>query len=644
MVDRIRYHIKQYILLIICFLFTSLSFGQSNDTLDQVITEILNKEFNTREGNNTRLSDDSTLVMHFISEASKFKSINSDSSLLFIRKAVDLSVRSKSLILISRAVQKLGEYYMSHEMYQDAAACYIKCLRIEEYRKDELRIASLNDNLGLLYYYMEVFDKSLDYHQKALDIYQAYNDVPGIARVLNNIGSLHSSREFCEKRTDEEKIADFNTALDFHRRSIDQYSLIHDERGVAKVNQDIASVYNKMKKPEVALGYVQKSLEYYRKINNPEGIEGVLFTLGKTYYRLKDYKRSIEAFRESENIALAGRLTGGIQYLYEALAMPYYDIGDYKNAYNIYIKYMTIRDSVYNAEKSRQIIELETKYQSELKQQEILRLTAEKKRKNSLIYLLGALIMLLGFSVIYYIRLIYKNRIIADQNIRIKEDKILQLEQEKQYLAARSVMEGEEAERSRLASDLHNGLGGLLSGIKINLSSMKENAVITHENVSSFNHAISLLDTSISELRRIAHNLMPETLNHYGLKTALEDFCSQVSPAGLPKIVLQFFGEEIRYTKELELTVYRIIQELVNNSLKHSGADRIDIQLFSEPDRVSAQVSDNGKGFDSTAVEKEGKGKGLQNIRDRVTALNGKFDLRSRPGEGSEITVEFIIS
>jgi signal transduction histidine kinase len=640
---RVIYLSKQYIFLFICLLFVSLSLGQSTDSLDQVINEILKNELKTRQKNNTRFSDDSTLVIHFISEASKFKSINSDSSLLFIKKAVDLSVRSGSPILISRAVQKLGDYYMSHEMYQDAVTCYIKCLRIEEYRKDKLRIASLNDNLGLLYYYMEVFDKSLEYHQKALAIYQAYNDIAGIAIVLNNIGSLHSSREFCEKRTEEERMADFNTALDFFQRSADQYSLISDERGIAQVNQDVAAVYNKMKKPEVALGYVQKSLEYYRKINDPEGIEGALFTLGKTYYRLKDYTRSIEAYRESEKIALEGKLTGGIQYLYEALAMPYYDIGDYKNAYNTYIKYMTIRDSVYNAEKSRQIIELETKYQSELKQQEIMRLTAEKKQKNSLIYMLGALILLLGFSVIYYIRLIKKNRIIADQNIRIREEKILQLEKEKQYLAARSVMEGEEAERSRLASDLHNGLGGLLSGIKINLSSMKENAVITHENVSSFNHAISLLDTSISELRRIAHNLMPETLNHYGLKTALEDFCSQVSPTGLPKIVLQFFGKEIRYSKELELTVYRIIQELVNNSLKHSGADRIDIQLFSEPERVSAQVADNGKGFDSTAIGNEGKGKGLQNIRDRITALNGKFDLLSRPGEGSEITVEFII-
>jgi len=173
---------------------------------------------------------------------------------------------------------------------------------------------------------------------------------------------------------------------------------------------------------------------------------------------------------------------------------------------------------------------------------------------------------------------------------------------------------------------------------------MKENAVITHENVSAFNHAISLLDTSISELRRIAHNLMPETLNHYGLKTALEDFCTQVSPAGPPEIRVEFFGDEIRYTKDLELTMYRIIQELVNNSLKHAGATQINIQVFTEPERLYAQVTDNGRGFASPADEKERKGKGIENIRDRVTAMNGKLDIWSLPGQGTEVSVEFEIS
>jgi signal transduction histidine kinase len=484
----------------------------------------------------------------------------------------------------------------------------------------------------------------LSYHQKALDIYLAGQNTPGVARTLSHLGSLYSSRHFCEPRNEEEKLIDFNTAISYFEKSINQYSLIGDGRGIANGNQNIAAVYNQMGKPETAIGFIQKSIDFYRQSDDPDGFSGALHTLGKAYVRLNEFDKAIQAFRESEEIGLKHNLKKGFQYLYEAIAYPYYAIGDYKNAYLYYIRYMTIRDSVYNSEKSRQIIELETKYQSEVKENKILRLTSEKRRRSNIVYLLVGIIILLGLSINYYVRLLRKNRIIADQNIEIREKKIAELEKERLYLAARSVMEGEEAERSRLASDLHDGLGGLLSGIKINLSSMKENAVITHENVHAFNHALSLLDTSISELRRIAHNMMPETLNHYGLKTALEDFCTQVSPAGQPALALQFFGDEIRFTKEIELTMYRIVQELVNNALKHSGATQINIQLFSEPKRLFAQVTDNGKGFDPEMIDKERKGKGIDNIRDRVTAINGKFEIWSQPGQGAEITVEMEIS
>ena len=634
-----------YTILYIYLLILSLkSSAQDLNSLEKTIDFILNDEIALNETEATIVSADSVEIMNYLSEASRQERINSDSSRTYILKALDIALSGKSLKLISLTVQDLGDYYMSREMYQEAMSCYLKSISIEEKRKDDLRIADLNDKLGTVYYYMEVFDKSLDYYEKTLGIYQSKSDTSGIAGVLSNIGNLHSSREFCEKRTDEEKLSDYNTAIDFLERSAALYSITHNRQGIAKVNQDIAAVYNKMNKPEMALGYVQKSLDWYREMNDPEGIAGTLYTIGKTYYRAKDYKRSIESFKESEKIALEGNLTGGIQYLYEALAMPYYDIGDFKNAYNTYIKYMTIRDSVYNSEKSKQIIELETKYQSELKQQEIMRLTAEKKRKNSLIYMLAALAALLGLSIIYFFRLVKKNKIISDQNIQIREDKIRELEKERLYLAARSVMEGEEAERSRLAGDLHNGLGGLLSGIKINLSAMKENAVITHENISAFNHAISLLDTSITELRRIAHNLMPETLNHYGLKTAVEDFCTQFAPSGPPEIALQFFGENIRYTKELELTIYRIIQELVNNALKHAGATKINVEVISEPKRLFARVTDNGKGFEVSGKNTERKGKGLENLRDRVVAMNGTFDVWSKPGQGTEISAEIQIS
>ncbi len=632
------------ILMIFSIVAVSQSAAQNADSLSLVIDKMLNGQFATADVSREESVKDSVTVLNYLAEASRYQRINPDSSLIYIRRALDLVLAGRSLGLVSRANQALGGYFLSREMYREATLCYVNSLKIEEKREDEIRIADLNDDLGLVYYYMEVFDKSLAYHQKAFDIYQDRHDTPSIAKVLSHLGTLHSSRHFCEPRTEAERLIDFKTAISYFEKSISQYAVTGDERGIANGNQSIAAVYNQMDQPGTALGFIQKSIDFSRHVNDPEGISGALYTLGKTYYRLKEYDKSIQAFRESEKIGLEHNLTGGIQYLYEALAMPYYATGDYKNAYYCYIKYMTIRDSVYNSEKSRQIIELETRYQSQIKENQILRLTSEKRRRNNIVYLLSGVIVLLGLSVNYYTRLLRKKKIIADQNIEIREKKIAELEKERLYLAARSVMEGEEAERSRLATDLHDGLGGLLSGIKINLSSMKENTVITHENVSAFNHALSLLDTSISELRRIAHNMMPETLNHYGLKTALEDFCTEVSAGGQPAIGLQFFGDEIRYTKEVELTMYRIVQELVNNALKHSEATQINIQLFSEPKRLFAQVTDNGKGFETAMMDKGRKGKGIENIRDRVTAMKGKFDIWSQPGQGTEITVEMFIS
>jgi signal transduction histidine kinase len=640
--DRPQKKILLLILLVISFLNSSLINAQIPDSLETTINSILSEMPGFHRGDRTG-SIDTLRFSHILSEAEKFRSIDSDSARTYTEIALDLALESRSLRLLSLSLQSMGDYFLSKETYRESMAYFLRSLIIEEKRGDKKRMADLYDELGTLYYYLEVFDKSLDYNQKALDIYREYNDTTGIAKVLSHLGSLHSSREFCEKRTKDEKLTDFLTALNFYKESVDLYSLSGDQGGVAKNNQNIAAVYNKLEKPQVALNYVLKALDFYRSAGEPEGLLGTLFTLGKTYYRLGQYQRSIDAFRESERMSIESNLTGGIQYLYEAMAMPYHDQGDYKNAYDCYIKYMTIRDSVYNAEKSKQIIELETKYQSEIREKEILRLKSEQKRKNALLYTLAAVMLLLVFSVYYYVRLTRKNRIIDRQNLQLKEDKIRELEQERLYLAARSVMEGEEAERTRLASDLHNGLGGLLSGIKINLSSMKENAVITHENVNAFNHALSLLDTSISELRRIAHNLMPETLDHYGLKTAIEDFCTQVAPSGQPVIGLHFFGDDIRYSKELELTMYRVIQELVNNALKHSAASGINIQMFSEPGRLSAQVTDNGKGFDPSSGEIVRKGKGIENIKDRITALNGKLDIWSQPGQGTEVSVEIEI-
>ena len=219
---------------------------------------------------------------------------------------------------------------------------------------------------------------------------------------------------------------------------------------------------------------------------------------------------------------------------------------------------------------------------------------------------------------------------------KLAEQKILQLEKEKQLVAANAIMEGETAERSRLARDMHDGLGGMLSAIKLNLFDIKKtNEALKENDGVKLNKVIGMLDNSISELRRVAHNLMPETLLKYGLKTSLQNFCSD-----LDNVEFHFYGDEKRLNGRVELMLYRSAFELVNNALKHSGATQINVQIIQQVERISLTVQDNGKGFDPINTS---KGTGLNNISNRVTSANGSMNIFSDAEYGTEIVIDFKI-
>jgi signal transduction histidine kinase len=168
---------------------------------------------------------------------------------------------------------------------------------------------------------------------------------------------------------------------------------------------------------------------------------------------------------------------------------------------------------------------------------------------------------------------------------------------------------------------------------------MKGNAIITPEALDMYDHALGLLDTSIKELRNVANNLIPETLSRCGIRQTLLDFCEGVGNPAI-KVSFVFYGVEKRYDEKLEIASYRIIEELVNNAMKHAEANEITVQLVSEEERLSITVQDNGKGFEPEST-KQTHGKGLANIRSGVASFGGHFDLSSDHGKGTEATIEF---
>lgn len=202
----------------------------------------------------------------------------------------------------------------------------------------------------------------------------------------------------------------------------------------------------------------------------------------------------------------------------------------------------------------------------------------------------------------------------------VAQEQIKQLEKEKQLIATQSVLDGETAERSRLARDLHDGLGGMLSVVKLNLEK------------GNYNKVTELLDESIEELRRVAHHIMPESLMYAGLKVSLEDFCCVI-----PNAHFQFIGEDTRLDRSLEVMLYRCAYELINNAVKYANASQINIQLAFHQSVIALSVDDNGIGFDPKEVV---SGTGLKNIRTRVLAHNGVLTIRSAPGQGTEVIIE----
>ena len=224
----------------------------------------------------------------------------------------------------------------------------------------------------------------------------------------------------------------------------------------------------------------------------------------------------------------------------------------------------------------------------------------------------------------------------------LQAKRITELEKEKQLQAVDAMLQGQEEERSRLAKDLHDGLGGMLSGVKISFSTMKENLVMDAANAVVFERSINQLDSSISELRKVAHNLMPEALVKFGLVDATKDFCNSMASSSNVKINCESFGEKRILGNTADIYIYRIVQELINNAIKHADAKQILVQLTTTADKVLITVEDDGKGFNTNNLTTS-KGIGISNIQHRVDYFKGKMDVNSKPDNGTSINIELTV-
>ncbi|HLW50700.1 MAG TPA: sensor histidine kinase, partial [Sphingobacteriaceae bacterium] len=293
------------------------------------------------------------------------------------------------------------------------------------------------------------------------------------------------------------------------------------------------------------------------------------------------------------------------------------------------------RDSIFNVELAKSNEELKTKYETEKKEQEILSLSQENlikslqlRQRNTWLLIAISLIILLALGAWLRIR---------NRNLRAEARLQKELAQ-KQEEATIAILEAEERERSRIAADLHDGVGQLLSAALLNLNQVHkyvQRGEVPKE--GSMDNAISLVKDSYNEMREISHQMMPNALLKAGLGYSIREFINKVDNENL-KIFLDIVGMNERLDQQTEILLYRCVQEAVNNVIKHAEADKLSIQLVKDQEGVSVSIEDNGKGFDPESKHIN-EGIGLKNMRSRVALLKGTLEVDSIVGKGTSLVI-----
>ena len=514
-----------------------------------------------------------------------------DSALYFFDKALKLAIESKDIKQEGSVYTSFAVAYGFQGMYKELMECSLKALKIEEETNNKLGIQSSLGNIGNAYSALNEHEHALEYQKKALALAEELNDISsmssahyGIASTLFNLKNYGEAEKHMLQALELAKKINGNQAMT-------GFILIALQEIYSKGIVDL----------EKAEKYGKEGLEIADSLNNPElkavaykGMAGIYLIQGR--YRECDIAATRAWEMDSVNMDVGISTTSNLTY-------ANIQLGNKEKALQFFNKYDSIVHKYNEKNLHESLTSQDVKYETQKKE---LRITALEKERRLYVWLGiagGLLAIFLGLALWQTVR-----------NER----------KERQLVAAKSVQDGEMGERARIADDLHDRLGGSLSAVKIEL-----------KNAENLQNVSDKLDECIKEIREITHNLMPRSLRSSGMKTALEDFAAQ-----FPNVHFHFFGEEKRIRERLEFIIYCCANELVTNSLRYSHANNINMQLIQRDKHVSLTVQDDGCGFDEKIVS---SGIGLRNIRDRVASCNGKLDISTSPGNGTETLIELKI-
>ncbi len=605
-------------------------------------------------------------IKNMFDEAYALESTAPEKAIAIYRQAYAISWQVGDTLNAGRSMQYIGIVFSEHDDLDSAIHYYNQALYLFKAINHQRSIGAMYTNIGNVWQFRGAYEEAINYYMESLTYFEATNDTGSLQITYNNIGSVFSFIHQPEKA-----LSYYHTALELAQHSFDslgiadayvnisklyinmndtanaiaqleeasQYSSSDNSYYMMLINNNLAQLYLNEQAINKALSYARISLDYARKQNTPYYLGKALITYANALIISRSFYPAIDTLKAALQIGETTKSMEIRSHAHELLSVSYERLGDYPEAHHNLMRHKQISDSIFKEKQIHSLHELEKKYQTEKKtralaEQELLTTRQEEALNRQRLWLGVAFltVLLLAIAAGFLIYYLYQRRHRYQQQL-----KLLQREQELQSVKA--LITGEEKERTRIAKELHDGLSGLLSSIRLRFGTFKD-YFQAQNGLADYEQTLRLLDEAGKEVRQISHNLMPEILLKFGLIEALNSYFSTINQSKALQIDFQVLGLEERLPSSLALTLYRIIQELINNIIKHSNATEVMVQLNRMDNLLAITVEDNGQGF---SLESSKEGLGLDSIRSRVDYLSGKLDIQSKEGMGTSVYIEFML-
>ena len=511
-----------------------------------------------------------------------------------------------------------------------ALELYIRSKQYYENTSNQTQSNKIKTYIADRYFRSGFLKEALETYQEVLTYYRSIDNERGKAYVLYEMSKIY-----------EEK-ADIELSLQALEEVIRINRTLQDSSLLVDIYLDKVKNYITVNERDSALITSTIAFDIGSRIKNKRKVSKSLYFIGTVNLKDRDYEKAIKYLIKSLEILPMQPFDEDRRMIYQAMINAYELSKDYENSYEFAKKYILLNDSILNHDRTTSINNLSIKHQSFEKNKEIQLLEMEKQsvlqrntmQRNALYFVAGGFGLLL--IALYYIIRFYSQRmktekIINDQQHKIDQQKIKELEDTMQINNMQSMIVGQEKERERIAKDLHDSLGGLLSTVKLQFDQFR-NKISTNEATNQYDKAAGLLDNAVEEVRVISRNLQPGALSKLGLIPAVNDLINRFDSEEYPDIFFQHYNLPEKLDEMVALNIYRIVQEMLTNSIKYADANEVLIQINYEDNELYLQYEDDGNGFDNTKLKK--RGMGLDNINSRIKYLKGQISIESKPNEG----------